>query len=168
MEVRAQLNGIRLAPRKVRAVVDLIKKKDVVVALNHLDHLVLKPADALSKLIRSAIANAENTYSMVLENLYVKDFIVNEGVKLKRFLPRAQGRATEIQKKTSLITVVLDERVVGLKQDKAEQKAKAVKEEKERKERAQRAGDSKKPEVERELGKEAKGTTKRLFSRKSV
>ncbi|MEK7582387.1 MAG: 50S ribosomal protein L22 [Patescibacteria group bacterium] len=165
MEVRAQLNNVRLAPRKVRSVVNLLKKKDALAALNQLDHIVLRPTEALSKLIRSAIASAENTYSMVAENLYIKDFIINEGVKLKRYLPRAQGRATEIQKKTSRITLVLDERVVGLKRDKAEQKAK---EEKEKKDKEQRALEAKKPGVERELGKEEKGERKRLFSRKAI
>ena len=169
MEVRAQLNGVRLAPRKVRAVVDLIKKKDVTVALNQLDHLVKKPTSNLSKLIRSAVASAKNMYRMVPENLYIKDLFVNEGVKLKRYLPRAQGRATEIQKKTSRITLVLDERVAGLKQ--AEQKTKEKEAEQEHKrDHVEEPKKSDKPEVERKIGKKSglieRG--KRFFSRKSI
>jgi large subunit ribosomal protein L22 len=166
METKAQLNRVRLAPRKVRAVADLIKKKDVTDALDQLEHLVRRPSPVLSKLIRSAVANAENNFRMVKENLYVKNILVNEGVKLKRFMPRAQGRATEVQKKTSLITVILDERVAGMKRkDGPVQKAKeapavATKE---------AAGD-KKPEVKRELGKKSSlmGGIKKVFQRKAV
>jgi len=168
MEVKAKLNGIRLAPRKVRAVVNIIKKKDALVALNQLEHLVRRPSIPLSKLIRSAISNAEKSYNMVAENLYIKDFIVDEGVKLKRYLPRAQGRATELQKKTSLITVVLDERVAGLKKEKTE---KQLAKEESKKEHIQVEGSKKsdKPEIDRELGKKTVGSkVKRFFSRKAV
>lgn len=164
MEVRATLQGVRLAPRKVRAVVDVIKKKDALAALDQLDHFVRRPAPAISKLIKSAIANAENTYSMVPSNLYIKEMFVDEGIKLKRYLPRAQGRATELQKKTSRITLVLDERVAGLKQEKTEK-------EKVKEEKRVHAHDHEKakPEVAQELGKKAEGgKLKRFFSRKSV
>jgi large subunit ribosomal protein L22 len=165
MEVKAQLNNIRLAPRKVRALVSLVKRKDALVALDQLEHMVRRPSPALSKLIRSAISSAENSYHMVPSNLYIKDFYVNEGVKLKRYMPRAQGRATEIQKKTSRIILVLDERVAGMKQ---EPKKKTDKEAAAR-EHKHEHGD-KKPGVERELGKKSGmiEKTKRLFSRKSV
>jgi len=167
MEIRAQLNGVRLAPRKVRAVIDLIKKKDAVVALNQLDHYVRRPSPIIAKLLRSAIVSAENTYSMIPENLYIKDIFVNEGIKLRRFMPRAQGRATEIQKKTSTIILVLDERVAGLKQEKKKvEKKETVEQVAETKDVRQ----EKKHEVEREIGKKTgileKG--KRFFSRKSI
>lgn len=167
MEIKAQLNGIRLAPRKVRALVTLLKKKDALIALDQLDHMVRRPTTTLSKLIRSAISNAENSHHMVPSNLYIKDFYVNEGVKLRRFLPRAQGRATEIQKKTSRIILVLDERVAGLKQ---EPKKKADKQQAAAHEYAHDKHDEKKPEIARELGKKTGvlEKTKRLFSRKSV
>src|SRR3990167_6497030 len=122
MEVKAQLNGLRMAPRKVRAVANLIKGKDVVYALNQMEFLIKRPVLPLIKLLNSAIANAENNMSMVKENLYIKEFLVNEVIKLKRFMPKAQGRAGEIQKKTSKIRLVLDERVAGLKRSAAEVK----------------------------------------------
>jgi large subunit ribosomal protein L22 len=166
METRAQLNRVRLAPRKVRAVANLIKRKDVVDALDQLEHLVRRPAPELGKLLKSAIANAENNFRMVKENLYIKEIQINEGVKLKRFMPRAQGRATEIQKKTSLISIVLDERVPGMKRK--ESQAKAAKEPAAH-EHKETAG-TKKPEIKRELGKKPGmlGGLKKMFQRKVV
>jgi len=125
-EVTAQLNRLRLAPRKVRSVANLIKGKDVVKVLAQLDHLIKKPAPHLSKLLNSAIANAENNFNMVRSNLYIKDLVVNEGVKLKRFQPKGFGRASEIQKKTSHIKIVLEERVAGLKADRKASKEEHV------------------------------------------
>ncbi|MEK7515230.1 MAG: 50S ribosomal protein L22 [Patescibacteria group bacterium] len=122
-QVRAQLNGIRLSPRKVRAVTALVKRHDVAWALDQLAHTVLRPAPALAKLIRSAVANAEHTYKASVEQLFIADIIVNEGMKLRRWLPRAQGRATELQKKTSRICVVLEIR--GAAPEKAASKTRA-------------------------------------------
>src|SRR3989338_3712700 len=98
-EVKAQLNNLRIAPRKVRAVVRLLKGKNVIDALNQLEHFVRKSAGPLKKLLNSAIANAENNFNMVRDNLYVKSIIVNEGIKLKRFRAKGFGRAAAIQKK---------------------------------------------------------------------
>lgn len=173
-EVRAQLQGVRLAPRKVRALVDLIKKRDVIDAMDQLQNFVRRPAPVLLKLLESALANAENTYNMVRENLYIKEMIVDEGIKLKRFWPRAQGRATEVQKKTSRVKLVLDEKVPGMKRAEGAQKASFAKA-KESKESAET--DTKthshadKPEVKRELGKKGNivgSTGKKMFNRKSV
>lgn len=115
MEVTAQLNGIRIAPRKVRIVANLLKRKDVVRALDQLAQMVQRPILPIGKLLESAIANAENNFHMVRENLYVKNIIVDEGQKLTRYLPKGFGRASLIQKKTSRVRVILDERVPGLK-----------------------------------------------------
>lgn len=165
-QVKAQLNGLRMAPRKVRAVANLIKGKDVVYALNQMEFLIKRPVLPLIKLLNSAIANAENNMSMVKENLYIKEFLVNEGVKLKRFMPKAQGRAGEIQKKTSKVRLVLDERVPGLKKHPSEKKVK---------EKIETVTDDsvktefKKPEVKTEIGKKSAGSiAKRLFRRKQV
>jgi len=177
MEVQAQLNGIRLAPRKVRAVTDLLKRRDALTALDQLNHLLRRPAPAIAKLIRSALANAQNTYHLVPTNLYIKSIVVNEGLKLKRYMPRAQGRATEIQKKTSGIKVVLDERVPGLRHEHtpASQPATATPEVQEPTAREridnQSMSGEKKPEIKRELGK--KGTflgnlKRRFFTRKAI
>ncbi|MEX2090807.1 MAG: 50S ribosomal protein L22, partial [Candidatus Paceibacterota bacterium] len=114
-EVKAQLNGLRISPRKVRAIVALVKGKGVIEAANQLEFYVRRSSPALLKLLNSAIANAENTYHMVKENLYIKDFLVNEGIKLRRFKPKGFGRVSPLQKKTSLIRLILAERVAGMK-----------------------------------------------------
>lgn len=177
-EVTAQLNRLRLAPRKVRSVTNLIKGKDVVKALYQLEFLIKRPAPYLIKLVRSAISNAEHNYNMVKENLYIKELKVNEGVKLMRFKAKGFGRAGKIQKKTSHIELVLAERVPGLKGTGAEVKPRRV----ERPSQEDKGdsvstesnigtGMAKKPVVERELGK--KGSTlgnfgKRIFRRKVI
>src|SRR3990167_4472612 len=98
-EVTAQLNKLRIAPRKVRAVVNLIKGKNVTQALDQLGVMIKKPTGGLIKLLNSAVANAENSFGMVKDNLYVKRILVDEGVKLKRFRAKGFGRAAAIQKK---------------------------------------------------------------------
>lgn len=167
-EVTAQLNRLRLAPRKVRMVANLVKGKDVIKALYQLEHFIKKPAPYLKKLINSAVSNAENNFNMVKENLYIKDLMVNEGVKLKRFQPKGFGRSSEIQKKTSRIKIILAERVAGLKADK---KASTKTEHIHEHEKIIEPKDIKKPEIKTELGE--KGSTignlgKRIFRRKVI
>ena len=114
-EVKAQLNGLRMAPRKVRAVVNLLKGKNVAEAFSQLEVMVRRPSSPVAKLLKSAIDNAENNYNMVREHLYIKSIRVDEGVKLKRFKPKGFGRVSPLEKKTSRIRVVLAEKVAGLK-----------------------------------------------------
>ena len=109
MPVTAKLRNLRIAPRKVRMVADLIRRKPVVEAENILKFTVKKAAPAFLKLLNSAIANAKNGFDMKKENLYIQKVLVDEGPKMKRWLPRARGKADEIQKKTSHITIILDE-----------------------------------------------------------
>jgi len=163
MEVKAQLNGLRIAPRKVRAVTNLLKGKDVAYALNQMEFFMKRPVLPLMKLLNSAIANAENNFNMVKNNLYIKEFLVDEGVKLKRFRPKAQGRAGEIQKKTSKVRLVLDERVVGLKRQVTENKRKETP-------KAEKTEIKKQEhEIKTEIGKKSKGSiAKRLFRRKQI
>ena len=164
MEVKAQLNGLRIAPRKVRAITNLLKNKNVIHALNQMEFLMRRPVLPLIKLLNSAIANAENNLDMVKDNLYIKEFLVDEGVKLKRFRPKAQGRAGEIQKKTSRIRVVLDERVAGLKRRASEKKIKDIS--KTEKTEIKKYDH----EIQTELGKKSDvgGIVKRLFRRKQI
>ena len=169
MEVKAQLKSLRMAPRKVRAVVNLIKGKNVSDALDQLESFVRKPVNPLKKLLSSAIANAENNFSMVRDNLYVKHMMVNEGTKLKRFRAKGFGRAALIQKKTSNIYMILDERTAGLRREKTASKKKEA-EAREIKE-DNKTNESKKPEIKREIG--SKGNMlgslgKRLFQRKAI
>lgn len=109
-DVTAQLNGLRIAPRKVRALVNLVRGKDVAAAIDQLNHFSRRSGPSLRKLIESAVANAENTYKMHKDDLYIKSMTVDEGIKLKRFMPKGFGRAGAIQKKTSRIKVILSVR----------------------------------------------------------
>ena len=174
-EVKAQLNGLRIAPRKVRAVANLVKGKGVAEAAGQLEFYVRRTSPALLKLLNSAVANAENTYHMVKDNLYVKDFIVNEGVKLRRFKPKGFGRVSPLQKKTSLIKLVLAERVAGMKRSAAEID-RSVKQQGQRDDQRSAqdnvgTGTDKKPEVKTEIGKRTNvlgGLGKRIFRRKQI
>ncbi|CAJ1004486.1 MULTISPECIES: 50S ribosomal protein L22 [Bacillales] len=110
MEAKAVARYIRIAPRKVRLVVDLIRGKQVGEALAILKHTPKAASPVVEKLLKSAIANAEHNYEMDPNNLVVGKIFVDQGPTLKRFRPRAQGRATRINKRTSHITVVLNEK----------------------------------------------------------
>ncbi len=110
MEASAKLKFARLSPRKTRLVVDMVRGKAVQEALNILKFSPQRPADVVAKLVRSAVANAEQKGVSDVDRLFVKAVFVDQGPALKRFMPRAQGRATKIRKPTSHITVVLDEK----------------------------------------------------------
>ena len=110
METRARTKFVRGAPRKVRLVVDQIRGKEVESALNILKFTPKRAAGIVTKVLRTAIANAENTQSVDVDRLYVKRVTVDEGGMWKRFMPRAQGRATRIRKRLSHVTIVIDER----------------------------------------------------------
>jgi large subunit ribosomal protein L22 len=101
---------VRVAPRKVRLVVDQIRGRKVEDALNILRLTQKRSAAIVAKTLRSAIANAENTQSVDVDRLYVKRVTVDEGGMWKRFMPRAMGRATRVRKRLSHITVIVDER----------------------------------------------------------
>jgi len=108
MPIIAKLRHLRIAPRKVRLVADLIRGKRIEEAQNILNFTIKKAALPLLKLLRSAVANAKNNFQLDESNLYIVKVLVDEGPKYKRWRARARGRADEIQKKTSHITVVLD------------------------------------------------------------
>ena len=109
MEAKAYLRNARISPRKVQIVLDLIRNKPVDVALATLDLTPKAASPLLEKLLRSAVANAENNFNMDASKLYVSECFVCPGPILKRIMPRAQGRAFRIYKRTSHITVVLKE-----------------------------------------------------------
>ena len=109
MEARAYLRNARISPRKVQIVLDLIRNKPVDIALATLDLTPKAASPIVSKLVKSAQANAENNFSMNRDDLYVAECFVCQGPTLKRIRPRAQGRAFRINKKTSHITMVLKE-----------------------------------------------------------
>lgn len=112
-QAKAVVKQVRIAPRKARLVVDLIRGKEVGEAVAILRHTQRGASPVVEKLVNSAIANAEHNYEMDPDNLIVSEVYVDEGVTLKRFRPRAQGRASKINKRTSHITVVVTEKKEG-------------------------------------------------------
>jgi len=110
MEVKATLNFARVGAQKARLVADVIRGKDVSDAVKTLHFLNKKTAALMKKLVESAIANAEDKKTIDIDRLFVKTVTVDEGPVLKRFRPRAQGRATGVRKRMSHINIVLDER----------------------------------------------------------
>lgn len=169
--VTAQLNNLRQAPRKVRMVVGIVKGKGVLKALEQLEFVVRRPSLPIIKLLKSAIANAEHNHNMVPSNLFIKEFYVDEGIKLKRFMPKARGAVGEIQKKTSHIRLTLAEKVPGLKAEKKTRKEHVHEHDHDHSHEAKPKSKSATPEVKTELGKkgaEATNTKRKFFQRKSI
>lgn len=110
MEARAYLRNARISPRKVQIVLDLIRNKPVDIALATLDLTPKAASPIIAKLLKSAMANAENNNNMDKDSLYVTECFVTPGPIMKRIMPRAQGRAYRILKRTSHITIVLKEK----------------------------------------------------------
>jgi large subunit ribosomal protein L22 len=110
MEAKTIGRFVRISPQKIRLVCDQIRGKRVEEALSVLEFTPRKGAKLVAKVLRSGIANAENNQNLDVDALFVKRIEVGPGPTLKRFLPRAQGRATPLLKRTSHITIILDER----------------------------------------------------------
>ncbi|MBI5016940.1 MAG: 50S ribosomal protein L22 [Deltaproteobacteria bacterium] len=110
MQAGASLKLLRMSPRKVRLVADMIRGKGVEEALKTLRFAQRAASLPLKKLIESAVANAENNHGLDIDTLWVREIRVDEGPTLKRFRPRAQGRAFRVRKRTSHVSVVLAER----------------------------------------------------------
>ncbi len=109
METRAIAKYVRISPRKARLIINEVRGKRVEDALNTLSFSPTKGARILKKLIHSAVANAQGNTNADVDVLYIKRIFADEGPTLKRFRPRAMGRAGRIRKRTSHLTVVLDE-----------------------------------------------------------
>ena len=110
MEVTAKARYVRVSPRKARLVTELVKGKKVEEALNILAFTKKAFAKTLTKVINSAVANAQQNNKMDVDTLMVKRIAIDGGPTLKRYIPRAMGRATMVRKRTSHVTVVLDEK----------------------------------------------------------
>ena len=108
--MKASARYLRLSPRKARLVTDLIKGKSAEEAISILENLPKSTALPLGRVVRSAIANAENNFNLTLENLYVKNAIANEGPRMKRIWMRGRGRRDTKLRRTCHITVIVDER----------------------------------------------------------
>ena len=181
MQVTAHLSSLRIAPRKVRSVTALLKGRDVFVAQSQLRALARRPSKPLLKLLNSALANAQHNHNLIAENLRIKEILVNGGPMLKRFEPKGFGSVSPIEKKTSHITITLEEKVPGLVQERtrnvrheasaheagthgvAERTVQAT-------DAAKAAG---RPEVKKELGKKSllggvKNIGRKFFRRKSI
>ncbi len=107
---RASTKYARITPRKAKIVCDLIRGKDTDAAMAILQQTPKAAAEVIIKVLKSAVANAENNFEMDPDNLYVAEVYANPGPILKRFMPRAQGRAYRINKRTSHITIVVKEK----------------------------------------------------------
>ena len=110
MEARAYLKYLRISPRKVSILCDLIRGKDVKTAVAYLMQTPKAASEPMLKLLKSAVANAENNNGMDVEKLYVSTAIANPGPTLKRGMPRAQGRYNRILKRTTHITLGVSEK----------------------------------------------------------
>ncbi|MDQ0163575.1 50S ribosomal protein L22 [Bacillus alveayuensis] len=113
MQAKAVARTVRIAPRKARLVIDLIRGKQVGEAVAILRHTPKAASPIIEKVLKSAVANAEHNYDMDANNLVITEAYVNEGPTLKRFRPRAMGRASQINKRTSHITIVVSEKKEG-------------------------------------------------------
>lgn len=110
MRVRAIAKYIRVSPRKIRLLMREIRGKRVEEALNLVSFAPQRGAPVLRKLINSAVANASQHPDVDVDNLFIKHIFADEGPTLRRFMPRAMGRATRIRRRTSHLTIILDER----------------------------------------------------------
>lgn len=167
----AKLGNLRIAPRKVRLLADAVRGKSVPAALTLLNALVKKGSLPVAKLLRSAAANAKQQFHADERNLRIAKMSVDEGPKLKRWMPRSRGQSYQIQKKTSHITVVLEEQArenVPAHHMKESVKEKEVKEGKEK----QGATEAKKPvfrkRAQKEFAQKSIAGMKRIFRRKSI
>ena len=109
-EAKATVTSVRVTPRKCRLVIDLVRGKDVNVALGILANVNKSATPIVDKLIRSAAANAVNNHEMDEDKLYIAEIYANEGPRMKRYLPRAKGSASGLVKRTAHVTVVVKER----------------------------------------------------------
>ena len=109
MQAKAVNRMVRISPNKVRPVIDLVRGKDVQRALAILRYMPQKAAKEIARTIQSAAANAENNFEMEPADLVVKTIYADEGPAFKRFMPRARGRADHIRKRTTHITVIVDD-----------------------------------------------------------
>lgn len=165
MKVTAKLNRLRIAPRKVRLIADLIRGKSAEEAQIILVFTVKKAASSLLKLLKSAVANAKENFHLEEKNLYISKIIVNEGQKLKRWRPASRGSTHSIIKRTSSVIITLDEIV------KLPKKVKRVKKSKEEKiEKVKRVPKTKKPKLISEIRRPESGFkkgVKKIFKRKA-
>jgi len=174
MEVKASLKYLRISPRKVRLVVDLIRGLPVKNAEAYLLHLSKKSSHPLLKLLRSAMANAEHNFNLDKNNLYVRAMRVDEGPALKRWRARARGAAYPIRKRSSHIFLTLEEikekkkEIRKVKEPKKISEAGKEEEKKEKKKEKSLAYTKKQESIKREKGLKRLPQKQKIFRRKSM
>ena len=109
--------NVRSGSRKANLILNFIKGKKVDVAIRDLEFTRKKVAEDIKKTVKSAIANAENNYQYDIDNLYVKEAYIGKSIVMKRFRPRAKGRASPIKKPFSRVTIILEEKKTKLKKE---------------------------------------------------
>ncbi|MBI4653281.1 50S ribosomal protein L22 [Candidatus Kuenenbacteria bacterium] len=109
-KIIAKAKYVRISPKKIRLVINVIRGLDVIEAENQLKFISKKSCHPVLKLLNSAIANAKHDFDFKKENLYIKEVTVNQGPTLDRWMPRAFGRAAPIRKRTSHVTIILDQK----------------------------------------------------------
>ncbi len=162
MEVKAKLRHLRIAPRKVRLVVNVVRGLSLVDAENQLLNMNKRAAHPVLKLIRSAAASAEHNYKLNRNDLVVKTIQVDDAMTFKRWQPRAMGRATMLRKRGSHVKVVLDLKPEA--KQAAQAKAKSAKPKTTKKPVAKK---SEKKEVKKTSAKAEKKTTKKPAAKKT-
>jgi large subunit ribosomal protein L22 len=181
MKVHATLKNLRIAPRKVRLVTHSVVGVDVHEALVQLTKQTKKSVQPIYDLLKSAMANATNNNGLDEANLYIWEIRVGDGLRLKRWLPRAFGRATPLIRRGSNVTIILEEKIEGKnrvakkKEEIVEAAASVelpVSEEQEAEQKTKEDHKTIKPEIKKELTKGVKPTggqaVKRMFQRKSM
>lgn len=169
MKITSKLRHLRISPRKVRLIADLIRKKKAEQAQAILDFTIKKGARPLMKLLKTALADAKNNFQLDEKNLYISKITVDGGPILKRWKPRSRGMANPIKKRTSHITLVLEEIEPGKKIKEIEKEIMEKKEESAAADQAKvaRPKFKHKPELETIKPKTVK-ELKRIFKRKSI
>lgn len=125
--MKSFLKNYRQSPRKVRLVADAVRGKNVAIALRDLAFITKRATDPLAKLIKSAVSNAKNNSNISEENLFIKEIQVNKGIVMKRIMPRARGSAARINKRTSHVSVILEEKAPKVEKAPKAAKVKAKK-----------------------------------------
>ena len=115
--IKAVNKNVRSGSRKANLILNFIKGKKVDVAIRDLEFTRKKVAEDIKKTVKSAIANAENNYQYDIDNIYVKEAYIGKSIVLKRFRPRAKGRASPIKKPFTSVTIILEEKKTELKKE---------------------------------------------------
>lgn len=165
MEVLAKGNHIRISPKKVRPIADIVRGKNARQSLVVLAGMPQKAAKIVEKVLNSAVANAENNFSLDKDKLVISEIRVDEGSVLKRYRPRAMGRASEIRKRSSHITVIVSGETKAKK--KVEDKKNEIIDNQNNKEVESKKIEMARPQDKLNINTNQKGNAPKMFRRKT-